>query len=60
MFGTEVGDEMLPAVDDGSSPEIILNTSFVFFGYNYTSLYVSNLLLWMVYANPYNRPDYSL
>ena len=45
MFGTEVGDEMLPAVDDGSSPEIILNTSFVFFGYNYTSLYVSNLLL---------------
>ena len=44
-FGPEVGDETLPIVDDGSSPEIVLNTSFVFFGYNYTRLYVSGLLL---------------
>ena len=41
IFGPEVGDETLPPVDDGSSPEIRLNTSFVFFGYNYTSLFVS-------------------
>ena len=48
VFGPEVGDETLPIVDDGSSPEIVLNTSFVFFGYNYTRLYVSNLLLQIV------------
>ena len=47
VFGPEVGDQMLPPVDDGSSPEIVLNTSFVFFGYNYTRLYVSNFLLHM-------------
>ena len=44
VFGPEVGDQMLPTVDDGSSPEIVLNTSFVFFGYSYTRLYVSNFL----------------
>ena len=44
VFGPEVRDEMLPIVDDGSSPEIVLNTSFVFYGFSYTSLYVSNLL----------------
>ena len=35
---------MLLAVDDDSSPEILLNTPFVLFGESYTSLYVSNLL----------------
>ena len=40
-FGHEVGDEVLPATDDGSSPEIRLKTSVVFFGSSYTSLYVS-------------------
>jgi hypothetical protein len=35
---------MLPTVDDGSSPEIVLNTSFVFYGYSYDSLYVSDHL----------------
>lgn len=44
MFGPDIGDATLPFVDDGSSPEIQLNTSFVFFGYNYTSLYVIHKL----------------
>ena len=41
FFGPEAGDIELPLVDDGSSPEIRFNTSFVFFGNSYDTFYVS-------------------
>ena len=40
-YGYAANDTLLPQTDDGSSPAITLPTPFLFYGINYSTIYVS-------------------
>ncbi|KAL5464049.1 hypothetical protein EMCRGX_G033006 [Ephydatia muelleri] len=41
-YGYAANDTLLPQTDDGSSPAITLPTPFLFYGINYSTIYVNN------------------
>eukprot|EP00731_Ephydatia_muelleri_P016532 Em0009g956a len=41
-YGSTAGDTLLPRTNDGSSPSIALPSPFLFFGTNYSTIYVNN------------------
>ena len=43
-FGPDHGDSTVPARDDGSSEEIVLETGVVIYGSSYNRLYVSHII----------------
>lgn len=48
-FGTDVGDSILPVLDDVSSPQINIATRFPFFNVSRSTVYVSLLSVgWLI------------
>ena len=57
--GSAAGDTLLPPNDDGSSPSITLPAPFLFFGANYSTVFVSLLYSSAAYMAMYIKDAFS-